>query len=117
MRDPMAGCRALPTEISEIGSGTVQPASWLPRLAMAVRRWLAATGRRRLIRRDIARLMALDDRMLADIGLSRAAIEHAVGNGRLPDWTRGEARGRTGSGASARHVAEVILITRARRRT
>jgi hypothetical protein len=29
-------------------------------------------------------LMALDDRMLADIGLTRGSVEHAVRYGRLP---------------------------------
>jgi uncharacterized protein YjiS (DUF1127 family) len=35
-------------------------------------------------RRDINALMALDDRMLADIGLRRGEIEHAVRFSALP---------------------------------
>jgi uncharacterized protein YjiS (DUF1127 family) len=42
----------------------------------------AAVARWRRLRRDARRLMALDDRMLRDVGLSRGKIEHAVWHGR-----------------------------------
>ena len=55
-----------------------------PRLAQLVRRSiLEPYARRRRRRMAIARLKALDDRLLADIGLRRNEIELAV-DGRLP---------------------------------
>ena len=36
------------------------------------------------LRRSVEELMALDDRMLADIGLTRGNVEYAVRYGRLP---------------------------------
>jgi uncharacterized protein YjiS (DUF1127 family) len=47
----------------------------LARAAAAVSRW-------RRLRRDAGRLMALDDRLLRDIGLSRGEVERAVRGGR-----------------------------------
>ena len=48
----------------------------------AVRYFLAALGEEARIRRDIARLGALGDRDLADIGLHRSGIRDAVRRGR-----------------------------------
>ncbi len=45
-------------------------------------RLLMAIGERRRIRRDINALYSLDDRVLADLGLTRAGIERAVLYGR-----------------------------------
>jgi uncharacterized protein YjiS (DUF1127 family) len=39
---------------------------------------------RRVVRRDLNRLMEFDDRQLADIGLNRGALLHLVRYGRLP---------------------------------
>ena len=47
-------------------------------------RFIAAALRWYRMRRDVRRLMAFDDRMLEDIGLSRAEIEGAARAGR--DW-------------------------------
>jgi uncharacterized protein YjiS (DUF1127 family) len=41
----------------------------------------AAVSRWHRLRRDARRLMALDDRMLRDVGLSRGEIERAVRGG------------------------------------
>ena len=51
-------------------------ANWIARLID----WIQS---RRRARRDFAELMALDARMLTDIGLSREAIERAARCGRL----------------------------------
>jgi uncharacterized protein YjiS (DUF1127 family) len=45
-------------------------------------RQLAGIRHQRLVRRDIDKLMEFDDNMLADIGLSRAEVLHAVRYGR-----------------------------------
>ena len=42
---------------------------------------------RRTVRRDLDRLMEFDDRELADIGLSRGELIHAVRYGRFPKYT------------------------------
>lgn len=42
-----------------------------------------------LARRDLDRLMEFDDRALADIGLGRSEILHAVRFGRLPQHRNG----------------------------
>jgi uncharacterized protein YjiS (DUF1127 family) len=43
-----------------------------------LRRLIAWFSNERRIRRGIDELMALDDRMLSDIGLTRGSIEHAA---------------------------------------
>jgi uncharacterized protein YjiS (DUF1127 family) len=43
---------------------------------------VAAVARWHRLRRDTRRLMALDDRMLRDIGLNRGEVERAVRGGR-----------------------------------
>jgi uncharacterized protein YjiS (DUF1127 family) len=52
-------------------------ATWAP----VLRRLIAWFRNERRIRRGIDELRALDDRMLADIGLTRATIEHAARHG------------------------------------
>jgi uncharacterized protein YjiS (DUF1127 family) len=42
----------------------------------------AAVSRWQRLRRDTRRLMALDDRMLRDVGLDRGEVERAVRGGR-----------------------------------
>jgi uncharacterized protein YjiS (DUF1127 family) len=42
----------------------------------------AAVARWHRLRRDTRQLMALSDRMLRDVGLSRGEVEHAVWHGR-----------------------------------
>jgi uncharacterized protein YjiS (DUF1127 family) len=58
--------------------------SWFPTLSRAVRRRIAQLAERRRLRRDTHALLALDDRMLADVGLGRSDVEFAVRYGRLP---------------------------------
>jgi uncharacterized protein YjiS (DUF1127 family) len=57
--------------------------SWWAGLRKSVRRLFAWIRYQRQSRCDINRLMEFDDQMLADIGLSRAEILHAVRYGRL----------------------------------
>jgi uncharacterized protein YjiS (DUF1127 family) len=56
--------------------------AWWTTLQGAVEQVTARIGAINRLRRDAAELMALDDRMLADIGLSREEIEPAVRFGR-----------------------------------
>jgi uncharacterized protein YjiS (DUF1127 family) len=58
--------------------------SWTGVLVRAARHVLARIGAGRRVRRRTAELMALDDRLLADIGLTRGQIVHASRFGRLP---------------------------------
>lgn len=53
-------------------------------LRRVIRRQLERIRHQRRIRRDINSLMEFDDRMLADIGLNRGEVVHAVVHGRLP---------------------------------
>jgi len=75
------------TNGSSIASHAPQPGlgagSWRQALANLVRRGAARIKHRRQARRDLARLQALDDRMLRDIGLSRADVVYFAGYGRL----------------------------------
>ena len=64
--------------------------SWPAALAKSLARPIARMQSRRRTRRAIEELMALDNRMLADIGISRGEIEYAASFGRLP--------GRSGDG-------------------
>jgi len=49
-----------------------------------LKRLLGRIGAEWRLRRSIATLRSFDDRMLADIGLTRGSVEYAVRGGRLP---------------------------------
>jgi uncharacterized protein YjiS (DUF1127 family) len=53
-------------------------------LVSSVGRYIAWLNAKRKIRRGIEELTTHDDRMLADIGLSRGDVEYAARFGRLP---------------------------------
>jgi uncharacterized protein YjiS (DUF1127 family) len=70
---------------SSIGRATsVITVLWQAALANLAERWIAQISSEWQVRRGIDALMALDDRMLADIGLTRGAVEYAARYGRLP---------------------------------
>jgi len=58
--------------------------SWLAFPAAAVRRSIARIRNMIQARRDTYALLQLDDRMLADIGLSRGEVAYAIRHGRRP---------------------------------
>lgn len=58
--------------------------SWPAALMQSVMRQLETIRLKRQIYRDLDDLFALNDRMLADIGLTRDDVEHAARHGRLP---------------------------------
>lgn len=62
-------------------SGTRSP--WT-RLPSAIRRQLLRIRHQRQIRRDVNRLLDMDDSMLKDIGLTRGDVVHAARYGRTP---------------------------------
>jgi uncharacterized protein YjiS (DUF1127 family) len=66
--------RARPIELST--------ESWTTIVMEPIKRAISRIGSERRIRRDIGELMALDDRMLADLGVSRSNIEYVVRHGR-----------------------------------
>ncbi|TPK20036.1 DUF1127 domain-containing protein [Mesorhizobium sp. B2-5-9] len=75
-RHPRIGSTGPDPSISSRGAGLLKP----------VRQFAAWFRHRRQIRRDIMKLLQLDDRLLADIGLSRGEILYAaVQHGRLPE--------------------------------
>jgi uncharacterized protein YjiS (DUF1127 family) len=53
-------------------------------LAKSMGRWIARIRKERRIRRGIEEMMALDDRMLRDIGVSRSDVEYVARYGRWP---------------------------------
>jgi uncharacterized protein YjiS (DUF1127 family) len=53
-------------------------------VASTISRCVAWIRDQERIRQDTNRLMTLDDRLLADIGLERDQVEHALRSGRLP---------------------------------
>jgi uncharacterized protein YjiS (DUF1127 family) len=63
-------------------------AAWRAALVDSIRWLIARIRTRQRIRRGIDELTALDDRMLADIGLSRAEILYSAQFGRLPNRGR-----------------------------
>jgi uncharacterized protein YjiS (DUF1127 family) len=75
MRSSGIEARVLPRSTRGLASGG---ARWLHQ----IKRLTAWIRYERRIRRDINELMALDDRMLADIGLSREQVPHAARHGR-----------------------------------
>jgi uncharacterized protein YjiS (DUF1127 family) len=68
--------RARPIELSA--------ESWTMIVMKSIKRAISRIGSEHRIRRDIGELMALDDRMLADLGVSRSNIEYVVRHGRQP---------------------------------
>ncbi len=65
------------------GRGIGSVVGWLVSPLVRAGNWLNREGRARMAERE---LEAMDDRLLADIGLSREDIRHAVRNGReMPD--------------------------------
>jgi uncharacterized protein YjiS (DUF1127 family) len=60
------------------------PYGYVRALRAKTRRWLMRLARDQQRRRDIERPQALDDRLLADIGLARSDIRYAVSFGPLP---------------------------------
>jgi|SRR5215813_8173459 len=67
--------------------------SWQLALMKSIRRPFEWITSKRRIRRDIDLLLRLDDRMLADIGLSRSDVEYTIRHGRplnrANDWLDG----------------------------
>jgi uncharacterized protein YjiS (DUF1127 family) len=59
--------------------------SWLTVLQRLARQQIVRIMDRRRVRRDALALLAMDDRTLADIGLHRCEVEHAVRYGRRPE--------------------------------
>jgi uncharacterized protein YjiS (DUF1127 family) len=57
--------------------------SWRAMLVSSIGRYIAWLNAKRKIRRGIEELTTHDDRMLADIGLSRGDVEYAARFGRL----------------------------------
>ncbi|PZQ52135.1 MAG: hypothetical protein DI556_00215 [Rhodovulum sulfidophilum] len=62
---------------TEMGSASFDPRRFLAELARRAAAAMAAGRAKARARRDYARLRGLDDHLLADAGLSRAAIDAA----------------------------------------
>jgi uncharacterized protein YjiS (DUF1127 family) len=106
------------------GASQITAQAMTDRLAMVVdtvSRCIAWIRYRRQIRRDVEALKALDDYLLADIGLRRSQIRDTARIGRLPGYHVGGAAhdpqsdriDRTEDGPSSdsgerRHLAEII---------
>jgi uncharacterized protein YjiS (DUF1127 family) len=80
---------ALPRELMTVSpyehrARPIEPStgSWTMILVRSIKRAIWRIEHERRIRRGIDELMALDDRMLADMGVSRSNIEHLARHGR-----------------------------------
>jgi uncharacterized protein YjiS (DUF1127 family) len=71
----------LPPSAQRIG---VRRASLWSVVVSATQRRFEQIAHRRVVRRDLNKLMEFDDRQLADIGLNRGELLHAIRYGRLP---------------------------------
>jgi uncharacterized protein YjiS (DUF1127 family) len=71
----------LPSSAQRIGG---RRASLWSVVVIAAQRLFEQIAHRRVVRRDLNRLMEFDDRQLADIGLNRGTLLHLVRYGRLP---------------------------------
>lgn len=58
------------------------PGFWPAALAWSIRQGIAWIDARRQLQRDVKELVALDDRILRDIGLNRSDIDNAARYGR-----------------------------------
>jgi uncharacterized protein YjiS (DUF1127 family) len=63
-------------------TGRSTTGAYLPQLVSAIREFATYVAREIEARRSMRELMAADDATLADLGLSRGAIERAVRSGR-----------------------------------
>jgi uncharacterized protein YjiS (DUF1127 family) len=59
-------------------SADLSPGSWLAAPVRSIRQGIAWIGFRRRLRRDVREMMALDDRILRDIGVRRSEVEYAA---------------------------------------
>jgi uncharacterized protein YjiS (DUF1127 family) len=71
---------AIETPVSRVAELNVP--SWPTALARPIKQGLARIAARRELRRAVKELMALDDRILRDIGLRRSDVEFAARFGR-----------------------------------
>jgi uncharacterized protein YjiS (DUF1127 family) len=58
--------------------------SWPTALTRPIKQGIAWIGSRHRMRRQVEELMALDERLLADIGLGRGQVEYLAEYGHLP---------------------------------
>jgi uncharacterized protein YjiS (DUF1127 family) len=77
-------------------------------LASLAKRWIGQIRWERQVRRGIHALMALDDRMLADMGLTRGAVEYAARHGDLPTRVNNEAVGRSAPRRKTRNSVQWV---------
>jgi len=75
---------SLASESRTSGTAILMTGLWRATLGNLIKRWIATIRSKFQVRRAIHALMALDDRRLADIGLTRGAVEHAVRDGLPP---------------------------------
>lgn len=73
-------------------SADLSPESWPAALVRLARHGIGWIDARRRLQRDVSELMALDDRLLRDIGLNRLEIDHAARHGRDFDSYRDRIR-------------------------
>ena len=66
-------------------AAVTRPSSWHVALVQSLICQLERLGARRRLHRDHQDLLSLDDRVLADIGLTRDDANHIARHGRLPD--------------------------------
>ena len=70
-------------------AAATRPSSWHVAMMQSVIRQLERIGARRRLHRDLQDLLSLDDRMLADIGLTRDDAKHIARHGTLPHHASG----------------------------
>jgi uncharacterized protein YjiS (DUF1127 family) len=85
-RDNVTWKKSMFTLNHRYGDTSPLPFDWLARIASTIARFWSRGHRERHTRSMIAKLHALDDAMLKDMGIHRCQIESAVRSGDWAEW-------------------------------
>lgn len=87
MRKEAATCQALQVAEGAFPCAVMENERWWSALTRSARQWFARLRCRHAVRRKVGKLAACDDRLLADVGISRAAVDNVASHGRHEGWS------------------------------